>query len=325
MQVLVPAHIIKEVTAQLQGIRRNTKTIPLDGLQPAATNHAEVLLRFFPNSVYPGRVFDAAMLCRTVLMSPQLKWIHNGMTGMDGVLYPQLVESDIIVTNGSGAHRQAIAESALGMMLAWSKRFYDHIDNQRNQEWQHLPHSVLRGKTALVIGLGSVGYAIAELCAAFGMRIIGIKRQLTEITDSTIEIICSPAALHKLLPEADYVIIAAVLTNETRGMIGEAELRLMKPTAYLVNIARGEITDEQMLIKALSERWIAGAALDVFTTEPLPHSSPLWTHPHVFITPHNAAWSGKVEEEALGIFYENFRRYVNGRPLLNVVDKTAGY
>ena len=325
MQVLVPAHIIEQVTVRLQAITPQLETVPLDSRHPPPSNQAEVLLRFFPNSAYPGRVFDAAVLRRVVAASPRLKWIHNGMTGMDGVLYPRLIASDIVVTNGSGAHRHAIAESALGLMLAWAKRFGEHLDNQRQRQWQSLPHGSLHGATALVIGLGSVGQEIARRCNAFGMRVLGIKRRPAGASFPGVALVAGPIQLHKLLLQADYLIIAAALTDETRGMIGASELRLMKPASYLVNIARGEIVDENALIQALSEGWIAGAGLDVFAHEPLPPSSPFWTMPGVFLTPHNAAWSDNVEDEALGIFYENFRRYVNNRPLLNVVDKAAGY
>lgn len=325
MQVLVPAHVIEQVTVELRAITPAVETVPLDSHQIPSSNSAEVLLRFFPNSAYPGRVFDAAVLRRVVAASPLLRWIHNGMTGMDGVLYPQLIESNIIVTNGSGAHCHALAESALCVMLAWAKRFRDHQENQRQHRWQYLPRNSLLSQTALIIGLGSVGREIARLCHSFGMRVAGIRRRPTGSPPLGVALVAGPTRLHELLPEAEYVIVAAALTDETRGMIGETELRLMKPDAYLVNIARGEIVDEQALIQALSEGWIAGAGLDVFSHEPLSQSSPFWTMPNVFVTPHNAAWSPHVEEEALGIFYENFRRYVNNRPLLNVVDKAAGY
>lgn len=325
MQLLVPTHICEKVTARLRTVEPTIDTVPIESGQPPPPNRAEILLRFFPNSVYPGRAFDAATLERTVSLSPQLRWIHNGMTGMDGVLYPQLVESNIIVTNGSGAHRHAIAESALGMMLAWAKRYSSHLDNQRRRCWQHIPHDTLHDENALIIGLGSIGQTIAQLCSAFGMRVAGVRKHDIEEPVAGVSQIVTSDRLHDLLPEADYVIIATVLTPETRRMIAEAELRLMKPAAYVVNIARGGIIDEQALYQALSEGWIAGAGLDVFAQEPLPSSSPLWTLPNVTITPHNAAWSDHVEDEALSIFYENFSRYVQNRPLLNVVDKEAGY
>lgn len=326
MQVLVPAHIIERVTRELQTLLPDSETVPLNSRDAPPANDAEILLRFFPNAQYPGRVFDASVLRRVVAASPRLRWIHNGTTGMDGVLYPQLVASEIVVTNGSGAHRHALAESALGMMLAWAKRSQEHQKNQEQRRWRHLPHGTLRGKTALIAGLGSVGVEIARLCQAFGMHTVGIKRRPNvESPLTVVSRAVGPTQLRKLLPEADYVIVAAALTDETRGMIGEAELRLMKREAYFVNIARGEIVDEAALITALSEGWIAGAGLDVFAQEPLAPSSPFWAMTNVIVTPHNAAWSAHVEEEALAIFYENFRRYISDRPLLNVVDKEAGY
>lgn len=325
MQVLVPEQIRERVTPRLRAIHPATETIPLASEEPPLPNEASVLLRFFPNSAYPGRAFDAAALHRAVAVSPRLEWIHNGMTGMDGVLYPQLVKSSIIVTNGSGAHRHTIAESALSMMLAWAKRHSEHLDNQRQRRWQHVAHETLRGKQALIIGLGSIGQTIASLCVSFGMQVIGVKKHPAGPPQTGVSRVASPHDLHELLPRADYVIIAAVLTAETQYLIGEEAFRIMKPTAYLVNIARGAIVDEQALCKALQEGWIAGAGLDVFSQEPLPLSSPLWDLPNVTITPHNAAWSDRVEEEALSIFYENFNRYIHNQPLLNVVDKEGGY
>lgn len=325
MQVLVPRHVQREVQAALRAVMPSLVTIPLDSEQPPAPNDAEVLLRYFPNSIYPGRVFDADALRRVLAASPNVRWIHNGMTGMDSVLYPELVESDIVITNGSGAHRHALAESVLGMMLAWAKRFRDHFVEQQQSRWRHLPHDNLHGRTVLIVGLGSVGETLARLCHCLGMRVLGLKRQPSGALPHGVDRLAGTEQLHELLPLADFVVIATALTDETRGMIGEDELRLMASNAYLINIARGPIIDEAALVRALQEGWIAGASLDVFVQEPLPEDSPLWTLPNVLITPHNAAWSEHVQEEALAIFYDNFHRFCEGLPLRNVVDKRAGY
>lgn len=325
MQILVPAHIRDQVTTALRAILPTVHTIPLDSQRPPPPNDAEILLRFFPNAAYPGRVFDAAALQRAVAASPRLRWIHNGMTGMDGVLYPQLVASDILVTNGAGAHRHAIAESTLAMMLALAKRLPQHFQDQQQRQWRHIPHDALRGRHALILGLGHIGRQIAHLCHAFGMHVTAIKRHPSGDPIPAVAAVASPAQLHDHLPHADYLIIAVVLTPETHNMIAEPQLRLMKPTAYLVNIARGGVVHEPALLRALHQGTIAGAAIDVFTQEPLPPDSPFWTAPNTLITPHNAAWSPHVQEEALAIFYENFRRYLQNAPLLNQVNKAAGY
>jgi phosphoglycerate dehydrogenase-like enzyme len=325
MKVLVPGHVKQTVAAALQEIEASVEVLELDAREPPPRNEARILLRFFPNSHYPGQVFDAETLRRVVAVTPALEWIHNGMTGMDNVLYPELIQSDVVVTNGSGAHAEALAETALGMMLAWAKQFRGHFLYQQQRQWRHLPHTSLQGKTALILGLGNVGRAIAKRCHCFDMRVLGIKRRPSGPLPPGVDMVEGPAALHDLLPEADYLVIAAVLTDETRGMIGQAELRRLPPTAILINVARGAIVDHEALLQALQEKWIAGTSLDVFEEEPLPESSRLWSLPNVLITPHNAAWSSSVQEEALEIFYENFRRYVNDEPLVNVVDKEAGY
>jgi phosphoglycerate dehydrogenase-like enzyme len=325
VQVLVPRHVQREVQAALQARAPSVVVLSLESDRPPPCNDAEILFRYFPNSLYPGRVFDAKALRQVVEASPKLRWIHNGMTGMDNVLYPELVRSDVVVTNGSGAHRHALAETVAGMMLAWAKHFREHLSEQQQHRWQHRQHGTLREKTVLIVGLGSVGETIARLCHCFGMRVIGLKRHPAGELPVGVDQLAGPAQLHEVLPGTDYVVIAAVLTEETRGMIGERELRLMPASAYLINIARGPIVDEQALIRALQKKWIAGASLDVFEEEPLPETSPLWALPNVLVTPHNAAWSEHVQAEVLGIFYENFQRFVEGRPLLNIVDKRAGY
>lgn len=325
MEVLVPSHITTEVETALRAISPSVKVLAFDSEHPPPVNEAEILLRYFPNKLYPGLAFDADALRRVVNVSRNLKWIHNGMTGMDGVLYPELAESHIIVSNGSGAQRQVLAQAAIGMMLAWSQCLREHLANQQAHLWQHLPHISVYGKTALILGFGAVGHTIAQICRCLGMRVLGIKRHPSRGPHPAADKIATPEALRHLLPEADFVFITAVLTQETRGVIGEAELQLMRPNAFLINIARGAIIDEPALIRALSNGWIAGAALDVFLNEPLPAASPLWEMPNVFITPHNAGWSSTAQDEALEIFYDNFRRYVSGFSLLNVVNKQLGY
>lgn len=325
MQVLVPTHLQKSIEYELRQILPDIETLPIDSLKPPPSNRAKVMLRFFPNKVYGGRVFDAVVLRQVITASPALKWIHNGTTGMDSVLYPELAASDIIITNGAGAHRFAIAETAVGMMLIWEKQFRKHLEYQKSRQWQHIDHGSLHEKTVLIVGLGNIGREIARLCHCFAMNVIGVRRNIKEDLSPTTILIVPAKDLQNVLPMADYVIVAAALTAETKNLIAEEELRLMKPNAYLVNIARGAIVNERALIKALKKKWIAGAALDVFDQEPLKPSSPLWTLPNVLVTPHNAAWSERVEEEALSIFYENFRRFISGEPLLNLVDKELGY
>jgi phosphoglycerate dehydrogenase-like enzyme len=327
MQILIPDHLKEELTPQLQAIDSLIRVLAVDvaGRVETGPNEAEALLRYFPNSLFPGHSFDAETLKRVIAVSPRLKWIHNGFTGMDRVLYPELIASDIVLTNAAGAQRDALAEGVLAMMLASAKRLREHLAHQDQRRWQHVPHSTLKARTVTIVGLGRVGVAVARRCHAFDMRIIGIKRRPGNPLPSIVERIETPDNLAAILPGTDYLVITAALTPETRGLIGEKELRLLPPQATLVNIARGAIVDEPALLRALREGWLAGAGLDVFDVEPLPESSPFWTLPNVIITPHNAGKSGNAGGEAMSIFLDNVRRYITGQPLRNMVDKQAGY
>jgi phosphoglycerate dehydrogenase-like enzyme len=327
VQVIVPSHVKGELSRSLEAILGSVEVVAVDveGNLDGETTNAEVLLKYFPNDMFPGKVFDATVLRRVIQASPNIKWIHNGMTGMADLLYPRLVSSNITVTNAAGAHKDEIAEAALAMMLAAAKRFREHFGFQIRSEWHHLDHSMLMGRTVTIVGLGAVGSAIAWRCKALGTHVIAVKRLAVPSLPPHVDSLVTPDELPRILPLADYVAVSAALTSETRGLIGITELRSMKPSAYLVNIARGELVDEKALIHALREGWIAGACLDVFREEPLPASSPLWAMPNVIVTPHNAAWSPDSEKEALGLFLDNFKRYVTGQPLRNVVDKKAGY
>jgi phosphoglycerate dehydrogenase-like enzyme len=176
----------------------------------------------------------------------------------------------------------------------------------------------------LLVGLGAIGQRTAQVAAALGIDVIGIRRNTArQVRD--VQAIHSPEELLELLPQADFVVVTAPLTRETQGMIDERALRAMKESAYLVNIGRGGTIDESALIRALREGWIAGAGLDVFETEPLPESSPLWTMDNVIITAHYSGRTPRYEARAMAIFEDNLRRYVGGEPLRNVVDKQLGY
>ena len=327
MQVIVPEHIKEEISQLLGKIDASLQVlgVNIQGRVEIEPNQAEVLLRFFPNDVYPGKVFGGDELSRVIEVSPKLKWFHNGMTGMEDLLYPNLVASDIIITNAAGAHRVSLAECTIGMILFFAKRMREHLAYQQQSVWQHLQHSLVKDRTVLIIGLGRVGRTVAQQCKAFNMRVLGIKRRKPNNLGSCVDCVGLQTDLDAFLPDADYVVITAALTSETRNMIDEAELRVMRRTAYLINIARGAIINEYALARALREGWIAGAWLDVFNEEPLPPASPLWTLPNLIMTPHNAGWSSAVIDDALGIFRYNYECYISGKPMKNIVDKLAGY
>ncbi len=208
-------------------------------------------------------------------------------------------------------------------MLAVVKRLPEFFAQQGERRWHKLGLRELRGLTVGIIGLGDIGGEIARLCRAFGMRVLGLRRHPRPYEHA--DEVLGPDRLHDLLAHSDFVVITCPLTEETRGLIGRAELAAMNPDAWLINVARGAIVDEEALLEALRERKIGGACLDVFTEEPLPEDSPFWDLPNVIITPHNSWSSPHIQEREVDLFLDNLRRYVAGEPLLNVVDKQVGY
>ncbi len=256
--------------------------------------------------------------------TPNLRWLQTPSAGVDHVLTPSILARPITVTNSAGVHAIPIAEFTLGFMLAHAKRMTLLRTAQIEQRWIDPPDlAELYGATLLIIGIGGIGQAIAERAAAFGMRVYGSRRTPRPMP-GVVQVVGSDG-WRGLLPQADYVVVATPLTPETRGMFDAAALELMKPSAYLINIARGAVMDEPALVAALQEGRISGAALDTFVEEPLPSDHPLWNLPNVTLTPHITAFSPRMRERQIALFLENLDRFATDQPLLNVVDKTAGY
>ncbi len=246
-----------------------------------------------------------------------LRWFHTFSAGVDSPVFQLLIDRGTLLTNSSGASAPAIAQYVLAMMLHRAKRIDDWREQQKRHEWLQIPAGELTGQTAGIIGTGAIGGEVARLAQAFGMRVIGARRSAkpTRYVDEQV----SMRRLPYLLKQSDFVVIACPLTKETEGLIGERELRAMKPTATLINIARGRVIDEAWLIRALEERWIAGACLDVFTIEPLPETSPLWDLPNVIVTPHNSGFSPLNLDRSMAIFLDNLDRFARGKKLRNLV------
>jgi len=258
--------------------------------------------------------------------APRLKWLQTMSAGVDRFARMEIWNSPVIITGVSGMHATPIGEFAMEFMLMFAKRAPDCFRMQQKHEWGRYMPTVLRGKTVGVVGLGSIGKEIARLSKAFGMRVIATRRSVKKPTKARhVDMLLPAGQLHKLMSESDYVVVATPLTHETRGLIGEKELRAMKPSAYIINIARGGIIDEEALIHALEEKRIAGAGLDVVATEPLPPDSPLWDFENVIISPHVAGGMEDYMEQATGIFCENIKRYLNEEKLINVIDRKKGY
>ncbi len=258
--------------------------------------------------------------------APKLKWIQLTSAGADRLLNSGFTEDGITVTTVSGLHATPIGEFVISAMLMWAKGAHRTMRAQLKHEWTRFAPSELYGKTVGVVGIGHIGAEVGRLAKAFGCRVIATRRSATSITNEPYADEIMPyAELPRLLAESDYVAVCVPLTPDTRGMIGETELRAMKPTAFLVNIARGPVIDEAALIVALRDGWIGGAALDVFEREPLPPDSPLWDLENAILTPHISGGTEIYNQRAARIFADNLRRYLAGDPLENVVDPARGY
>lgn len=253
-----------------------------------------------------------------------LRWIHSTAAGVDQLLYPEVMDREIIVTTSSGIH-QSLVEHVFAMILALSRRLHVAIRSQLHHRWDR-PRAIgdeVSGKILGILGLGRIGVEIATKAQAFGMRVIGTKR--TPIPLGGVERVLPPEDLPEVLRDADVLVIVLPLTPQTTGLIDETKLQMMKPTALLINVGRGRIVKETALVRALREGWIAGAGLDVFEREPLPVDSPLYDLENVIITPHVSGTSPRYLDRAVPLFCDDLRRYLRGEPLLNKVDKERGY
>lgn len=258
------------------------------------------------------------------LDSPKLRWVHALSAGVDGFLLPQILEGKVLLTNSRGIHGIPISEHVFALMLAFSRGLNHFARHQAQKKWQRVTLTELRGKTLGIVGMGSIGSEIARLGAAFGMRVMAVKRSPGPAPEGVNRVV-GTEGMEMVLKESDYLVLAVPLTPETRGMIGAAQLEQMKPTAVLINIARGEVVQEEQLVAALQQGVIAGAGLDVFETEPLPADSPLWQLENCIITPHCAALSPQYMTRAIDLFCRNLDAFLQGEPMPTLVDPGRGY
>jgi phosphoglycerate dehydrogenase-like enzyme len=263
-----------------------------------------------------------------LLQAPALRWYQQWGAGADWLLrYPEAADKDFTLTNASGVHSVQISEHIIGLSLMLGRRMHEAVRAQVRQEWWGAPGETmveLAGSTMLLVGVGAIGARTARIAAAMDMRVEGIRRDATQGVEGVAEMY-GDDQLHERLPHADIVVLTVPLSAATKGMIGAAELDMMKPSAFLINIGRGGTIDEGALIEALQSKTIAGAGLDVFASEPLPADSPLWEMENVIITGHYSGASPHYNERAMAIFLDNLERYRSGTPLRNIVDKHAGY
>jgi len=261
----------------------------------------------------------------------KLKWIHSTAAGVAQLMYPELRNSGIVVTNPSGIFAVPMAEHVIGLLLALARNFPDCVRQQDRARWsqqelwdkpQHLTE--LNGKVLLIVGYGSIGREVAKRAKALEMRVWGVTRS-GKGDRAHAEKILAASQLEEALPDAGYVLIAAPETAETKHLIGAVQIARMKRGARLINVGRGSLLDEAALIRALESGALGGAALDVVQTEPLPTESPLWRAPNLMLTPHTSAVSDRLWERETALLMELLERWFDGRELFNQVDFARGY
>jgi len=271
-----------------------------------------------------GWDFRAGDLRKAWRHAEDLRWIHWAGAGVDALLFPELVSSNVRVTNARGVFDQPMAEYVLGLVLAMAKGFPATLAAQAERRWSYRTVERIAGKHALVIGAGSIGRAIARALRAAGLTVSGVGRSVRE-TDAAFGHVHAIGELDALLPSSDYVILVTPLTAQTRGLFNGARFARMHAGARFINVGRGALIDEDALIAALTGDTIAGAALDVFQHEPLPADSPLWRTPNLFVSPHMSGDTHDFQQAVAQQFMDNLRRFVAGQPLLNRIDKAQGF
>jgi phosphoglycerate dehydrogenase-like enzyme len=260
---------------------------------------------------------------------PRLRWVHSTAAGIESLMaIPELVESDVTVTNTRGGHANTIAEHAFAMLLGLTRNLFPAYDNQKQRIWDRPGISrggrEIGGSTLIVVGLGNIGRAIARLGVGFGMRVIGVDLRPGE-TPAGVEAVWGLDRLDEALGQADVVAVSTPLTAETKNLLDARRIGLIKEGAYLLVVSRGGIIDEAALVEALKSGKLAGAGLDVQATEPMPPDDPLWEAPNIIITPHTSGASRQTGERVWSITADNVRRFIKGEPLNNICDKKAGF
>jgi phosphoglycerate dehydrogenase-like enzyme len=265
-------------------------------------------------------------LLRSVFLAcPAVRWVHSRSAGLDKVLFPELVQSPVPLTNGSGVFSQSLGEFALAIILYFAKDFRRMLRNQQAGRWEQFLVEEIDGQTVGIVGYGDIGRAVACRVHAMGMRVLALKRHVPASPDPFIAKFFKPAELAGLLAESDYVVVAAPLTPETHHMIGAAAFAAMKSNAVVINIGRGPVIDQAALVRALTQGKIKGAGLDVFEQEPIPAGDPIFKLENVLVSPHCADQTSTWLHRAMRFFLEQYQRFSTNQPLENVVEKHLGY
>lgn len=252
------------------------------------------------------------------------RWVHSWAAGADNLLFPEMLNSPVVLTSATGNGAVPLAEHAMLLMLMLSRDVHRWHRAQQEARWDRFTHGELAGKTVGIVGLGHSGTDLAGKAKAFHMRVVGLRR-VPQAPAPAVDRVYGATEFRAFLAEADFVVVTAPLTRKTRGMFDAAAFSAMRPSAYFICISRGGIADDGALLTALQHGHIAGAGLDAHGVEPLPQDSPFWSLSNVVITPHNGATTLETNARGIEIYLENVRRYLTGLPLCNVVDKNAGY
>ncbi|MFZ0562369.1 MAG: D-2-hydroxyacid dehydrogenase [Terriglobales bacterium] len=266
-----------------------------------------------------------------IAAAKRLRWIHSPAAAVHQLMFPELTNSDIVLTNAREVHGPVVAEHVIALIFALAKKIPGSVRLQEKHIWgqQILWDEVPRvrevaGATLGLIGLGSIGRAVAKSAKALGMKVIAVREHPEKGSEGA-DAVYGPSQINDIFRQADYIVLAAPVTDGTKAIANAERLALMKPEACLINVGRGPLVDEPALAAALGQKKIGGAALDVFPKEPLPADSPLWDVPNLLITPHTAALTDRLWERHYALFSENLRRYLQCKPLVAVVDKRKGY
>lgn len=328
----VRARDVERIRAVAPGAR--IVQLSIDGLADGPVDDVEVLLR--------GWLRQDAFE-RLLVRAPDLRWVHSAAAGVETALSPVVRGRDLAITNARGVFSRPIAEYVMTMVLSICRRLPELQELQREHTWQPLEARELRDVTIGIVGLGSLGRAVAALAGAFGCRVVATRRTASDgvvhaVTPSPdegdddqppaparVDRLLGPEGLPELLAAADFVVLAAPLTAATKGLISESALEGMRPGAWLINVARAGLVDERALLRALREGRLGGAVLDTFRQEPLLPDSPFWDLPNVIVTPQTSWSSGRVLDRSVDLFCDNLRRFIAGQLLRNVVDPDAGY
>lgn len=262
-------------------------------------------------------------------LATRLRWVQSPAVGVGSLMFPELLASSVVLTSARGIRARSIAEHVLGVTIALARRFPAALRAQAAHRWAQeeleTEARALQGQRMGIVGLGAIGLELVKIAAPFGFRVSATRRRANEPRPGGVETVWPPERLPDLLAQSDVLVLAAPHTPETKRLIGRAQLDQIKRGALLVNVARGKLVDDDAVIAALRDGRLGGAALDVFSQEPLDASSPYWDLPNVIITPHSSGAMKDYWTPLVALFAENLRRFEKGAPLLNVVDKVAGY